>query len=172
MAFPREPIKDWFTRIDELLIILIENQKKTNELLTKILEIEEKQRTIVETDKDVAPSAGLQYTIDLISLVDKEFEFIIDLSVERNDEPLGIQSRLKGQTPFVTQFVISRLVGEPLIVKLNSTGAPTLTLKEGEGMNNTIINELFITNSAQEAGSEARIIVAWNSLIPKVWWRR
>lgn len=168
MSYPRETIRDWFTRIDELLVMLIEQQKKTNELLKQLIEKgEAAPREVISVTPTPVISQPI-YIIDLMSLIDKEYEFTIPLDVERNDEPLGIKRTLGGQTPFVTEFIITRLVGDPLDIKLNDTGSPKLTLKEGEGIEGAIIKELLISNTQQRTGTYAKIVVGWNSLIPRI----
>jgi len=111
----------------------------------------------------------LTFSIDLLSFIDREKEFILDLTKPRVDEPLGIREELidTGRALFVTEFTVTKLVGEPILVRVNSTGAPQVEFTEGEGRKR-IIEELFITNTAQPPGSEARIVVGWNSRLAEL----
>lgn len=144
------------------------------EILELLKEIKEKTAAAPSyyTQKTVPFNEAWQQvvlTLDLLSLIDSEYEFTIDLSIPRVDKPIGIQQALGGKTPFVTEFTVTALSGNPLKIKLNDTGSPQVEYSVGEGRD-AIIRELLLTNEAQ-ANCTAKITVGWNSIITNLYRR-
>jgi len=152
-------IIDWLTSIDE-------NTAETVKLLRELLKKEYvvKYEPVIELPADVVYRAIRDAFTDvsLTEMVKRGVEdatldnryavFKLDLSVERENEPL-----IKGK--FVARSLTVLRADSVFYMKLNGVDADTITGKEGVRLVNMEIRELYITNSS--ATGNAEILVSW-----------
>lgn len=173
--YPRQ-IKDVFTRTDELLEMLIKEIVLLRGDINNLGKGIGRFAVGVGVSTTVTAKQTLSEFLlpspvnvfDLLSFIDSEYMFAVDLSVAHNDVALGIKSVLSQRTPFVTEFTVDSIVG-PVIptMKVNDTGHPAISYNTGEGRDKMFITELFVTNAAGVPGNQIAILVGWNSYLTK-----
>ena len=135
-------IMDTFTRIDEELAVIILQNNRIIQLLETIAAVSGRvEKPVVVTEKRRAN----RYKV-----------YVVDLSVARNDEPLG----LKDDGIVGWSMTIMR-ADAPFKYKINSKGHDALDASVGNLHEDWEIEEIYITNSAATAGSYGVIYVEW-----------
>lgn len=87
-----------------------------------------------------------QYQYDVITL---------DLSVDRSS---GVA---QGLTKKINTLSVITLDGGTLSVKLNTSSDKTIVLADGMKIEGIPISDLYWINTAQAAGTDAQIFIAW-----------
>jgi len=146
VAIPRATIKDWFTRIDELLELLLRVEAKQLEIL----------KIIAGGLPVTVPTAppGAVTTVEMAKA--NRYDVVtLDLSTPRNDEPIGLSLK-----HIVASSMTWITVEAPLTYKLNSTSNKSIPASTGALHENWEITEIYVSNEAA-AGKQAILYYEW-----------
>ena len=141
---------DIFTRIDELLEVLVKEVDYTNRLLSRLVGIPPPPPTIPTPVIEVPPVTTVE-----VALNNRYKVFNLDLSIPRKDEPLGIRD-----LGVVANCATVVRMDSPAYWRRNDPRTGDLEeLRLGYEVYNFRIEELYITNEAGEG--YLTIVIEW-----------